>query len=189
MTLLHRACSKSSPECPVTLPNGMVIQPSPVVRWLGVFFDRKLSFRTHINRKVTSASRALQMISRLKTSERGLSSQHLRQLYTSCVTPILDYGAEAWWRRQKVQASKATKRSLQKDSGSVPDVSDCPYGIRGIPTTPRDSTTTYLPKVCLENHDITRAPPNTTEIIHFPTRIHVRHRSTNRHKAGLEQRG
>ena len=41
------------------------------------------------------------MTSRLKTSEWGLSSQHLRQLYTSCVLPILDFGAEAWWRGQK----------------------------------------------------------------------------------------
>ena len=90
-----------TPQCPVTLPNGTIIHPSPVVRWLGVFFDRKLSFKAHVDKKITSATRALQMTSRLKTSEWGLSSQHLRQLYTSCVLPILDFGAEAWWRGQK----------------------------------------------------------------------------------------
>ena len=107
--LIHFHRRRQSPECPVTLPNGTVTQPSPVVRWLGVFFDRKLSFRTHINRKVTFASRALQMISRLNTSERGLSPQHLHQLYTSCVTPILDYRAEAWWRGQKGYFDKLQK--------------------------------------------------------------------------------
>ena len=99
--LIHFHRQRQTPECPVILPNGTVIKPSPVVRWLGVFFDRKLSFRAHVDRKVASASRALQMIGRLKTSEWGLGSQHLRQLYTSCVTPILDYGAEAWGRGQK----------------------------------------------------------------------------------------
>ena len=46
------------------------------------------------------------MTSRLKTSEWELSSQHLRQLYTSCVLPILDFGAEAWWRGQKGYLNK-----------------------------------------------------------------------------------
>ena len=61
-----------------TLSNGTIIHPSPIIRWLGVFFDRKLSFKTHVDKKITSATRALQMTSRLKTSEWGLSSQHLR---------------------------------------------------------------------------------------------------------------
>lgn len=85
---------------PVTLQNGTAIRPSAVVRRLGAFFDRNLSSKIHVDRKVVSASRALQMIGRLKNSERGLSSQH-RQLYTSCVTPILDYGIEPWWGGQR----------------------------------------------------------------------------------------
>ena len=40
------------------------------------------------------------MASRLKTSKWGLSSQHFRLLYTTCVLPILDFGAEAWFRGQ-----------------------------------------------------------------------------------------
>ena len=82
----------------MTLPNGTTIKPSTVVRWLGVYFDRKLSFKAHVDKKIASASKALQMASRLKTSEWGLSSQHFRQLYTTCILPILDYGAEAWFR-------------------------------------------------------------------------------------------
>jgi hypothetical protein len=99
--LIHFHRKRQTPQCSVTLPNGTTIQPSSVVRWLGVFFDRKLSFKAHVDRKIASATRALQMTSRLKTSEWGLSSQHMRQLYTTCVLPILDFGAEAWWRGQK----------------------------------------------------------------------------------------
>jgi ribonuclease HI len=107
--LIHFHRQRHSPQCSVTLPNGTIIKPSPVVRWLGVFFDRKLSFKAHVDKKTASASRALQMTSRLKTSEWGLSSQHLRQLYTSCVLPILDFGAEAWWRGQKGYTNKLQK--------------------------------------------------------------------------------
>ena len=85
----------------LTLPNGTIIKPSTVVRWLGVFLDRKLSFKAHVDKKIASASRALQMASRLKNSEWGLSSQHFHQLYSIFVLRILDYGAEAWFRGQK----------------------------------------------------------------------------------------
>jgi hypothetical protein len=105
------------PQCSVTLPNGTIIKPSTVVRWLGVFFDRKLSFKAHVDKKIASASRALQMTSRLKTSEWGLSSQHLRQLYTSCVLPILDFGAEAWWRGQKGTPTSFRNYRMQPPDG------------------------------------------------------------------------
>ena len=99
--LIHFYRRQHSPLCVVTLPNGTIIQPSTVVHWLAVFFDRKLSYKAHVDRKIDSASRALPMASRLKTSEWDLSSQHFWQLYTTCVLPILDFGAEAWYRGQK----------------------------------------------------------------------------------------
>ena len=79
---------------------------STVVRRLGMFFDRNLSFKVHVDKKIASASRALQMCTTLKTSEWGLSSLHMRQRYTSFVLPILDFRAEAWWRGQKGYADK-----------------------------------------------------------------------------------
>ena len=99
--LVHFHRRRHCPKCTVTLPNGTMIKSSTVVYWLRVFFDRKLSFKAHVDKKIASASRALQMASRLKTSEWGLCSQHFRQLYTTCVLPIRDFGAEAWFRGQK----------------------------------------------------------------------------------------
>ena len=117
--LIHLHRRRHSPQCSVTLPNGTTIMPSTVVRWLGVFIDRKLSFKVHVDKKIASASRALQMYTRLKTSEWGLSSQHMGQLYSRCVLSILDFGAEAWWRGQKGCTNKllqlqntASRRSL-----------------------------------------------------------------------------
>ena len=83
--LIHFHRQRHTPRCSVILPNGTITKPLTVVQWLGVFLDRKLSFKAHVDRKITSASRALQMASRLKTSEWGLSSRHFRQLYTTCI--------------------------------------------------------------------------------------------------------
>ena len=104
--LIHFHRRKKTPNTPITLPNGTVIHPSKVVRWLGVHFDRKLNFKHHVNTKVSAATRALGAMSRLNTSEWGLSSLHMRQLYISCIIPIMDFGSEVWWSGQKVYANQ-----------------------------------------------------------------------------------
>ena len=91
----------NSDETRVNLPNGTTIIPSDVQRWLGMWLDRKLSWKEHVKRKSTSAMRAFMSISRLANSEKGLSHSALRQLYQSCITTVADFGSEVWWNGQK----------------------------------------------------------------------------------------
>src|SRR5690606_29066197 len=60
--LIHFTRSRSTAESDkqvITLPNGTVVKPSQVLRWLDVWLDRKLSFQHHIKTKLGSAERAL----------------------------------------------------------------------------------------------------------------------------------
>ena len=68
------------------------ISPKPLVRWLGVFLDSKLTFKQHIEIQISKAKTAFYLIRRLGNIQRGLSLQALRQLYIACVTTIADYG-------------------------------------------------------------------------------------------------
>ena len=88
----------------VILPNGTCIEPSDVQRWLGFWFDRKLSWKHHIQTRTASAMRVFMALSRLGNTERGLSQSALRQLYQSCMTTVADFGAEVWWNQQKTQS-------------------------------------------------------------------------------------
>jgi hypothetical protein len=51
-------------ETEIRLPHGTVVEPgtrggkSDVVRWIGIFFDRKLTFKYHVTTKVAAATRA-----------------------------------------------------------------------------------------------------------------------------------
>lgn len=65
--------------------------------------DRKLGFKPHIKTKTAATMRAYITIARLTNTEKGLSSEDLRQLYITCVTTVRDCGVEAWWKNQKVQ--------------------------------------------------------------------------------------
>lgn len=89
------------PQTSVTLPNGTIVKPGETVRWLGVWLDRKLSFKDHIKIKVDAASRAMGSLNRLANTESGLTPMAVRQLYNSCITPICDFGSEIWYRDQK----------------------------------------------------------------------------------------
>jgi hypothetical protein len=74
-----------------------LIQPSSCVRWLGFFLDNKLSYKKHVQTKAAAAQKVFQRIKRLGNTQRGLTTQATRQLYTACVTLIADYGIQLWW--------------------------------------------------------------------------------------------
>jgi hypothetical protein len=94
-TTVHKM--DTSEECYVQLPNGIRIKPSGTQRWLGLWFDRKLTWKHHIRSNTSSAMRVLIALSRLGNTERGLCQSALKQLYQSCITTVADFGAEVWF--------------------------------------------------------------------------------------------
>src|SRR5204862_4856119 len=85
------------------------IFPQEIVRWLGVWFDRKLSFKYHVEKRIADASRMFYSISRLANTERDLSFQAMRRLYIACITSIADYGVPVWWKNQQFLLNKFNK--------------------------------------------------------------------------------
>ncbi len=81
----------------------LVVHPKAVVRWLGVLFDSKLSFKQHIQQRVALATAVHHGIRRLASSQHGLGFQALRRLYTSCVASVADYGVPVWWTNRNQQ--------------------------------------------------------------------------------------
>jgi ribonuclease HI len=80
---------------------GITITPKPIIRWLGIWFDSKLSFKAHIEKKINSATAAFYSIQRLGNTQKGLNAKGLRLLYIACVTSISDFGVQLWWKGEK----------------------------------------------------------------------------------------
>ena len=93
----------------LTLPNGSIVAPSKLVRWLGIHFDSKLKFKEHIAIRTSLAKQAFYRLNRLSNISRGLSPWAIRQLYLACVTSVADYGSLLWWDKP----NKAQIRPLQ----------------------------------------------------------------------------
>ncbi|KAK6857470.1 hypothetical protein PG995_006297 [Apiospora arundinis] len=108
----------------ITIQDAEVI-PKPVVRWLGIWFDSGMTFRTHVEKRLTLANGALQRIQRIARQRRGLGLNALRQLYMACVSSVADYGSLLWFGRRSCQSlweqyQKLQNRALATITGAFP---------------------------------------------------------------------
>jgi hypothetical protein len=100
-----RRRNNNNPGITLQLGEGMhEIEPTPVgkaMRWLGVWLDRKLSFKHYVGVLISKAKRIVGGIKALGNTVRGAPPRLLVQAALACVLPVLCYGAEAWWPGQK----------------------------------------------------------------------------------------
>lgn len=90
-----------NPPCRIPIDDGLkIVNPPPpggATRWLGVWFDRKLSFKKHAKVLAARAKRTVAGIKALSNTTRGVRASLLRQATIACVISVLCYAAEAWW--------------------------------------------------------------------------------------------
>ena len=80
---------------------GEVVAPKSLVKWLGIWFDPKLAFKKHVEKRVNLAMATFLGMQRLASTQKGLSFRAMRQLYIACVTTVADYGVPVWYRGNK----------------------------------------------------------------------------------------
>jgi hypothetical protein len=69
----------------------------PYLRWLGVLFDKKLTFKWHAAEAAAKALAVAHALRSLGNTARGVPPHLLRQAVTACVLQRAYYGAETWW--------------------------------------------------------------------------------------------
>lgn len=82
------------------------VDHSDTIKWLGVWFDSKLSFRKHVQTVTTKAHRIATGVQMLANTVRGLHQSRLRLIYNACVRSVMTYASPVWWRGQKTLANK-----------------------------------------------------------------------------------
>jgi hypothetical protein len=73
------------------------LKPKTYWRYLGFFFDRKLTFVEHLRFYTTKALTTVMAMRMLGNASRGLSPRNKRILYRACVLPIATYGHRLWF--------------------------------------------------------------------------------------------
>jgi len=91
----------------------IIIKPKMLIRWLGIWFDSKLSFKDHIEKRINLANAALYRLKRLSNTQKGLDSTANRRLYIACITSISDFGIQLWWNNRAKKTLLLKYQKLQ----------------------------------------------------------------------------
>jgi hypothetical protein len=90
------------------------VEPKDSVRWLGVWFDRKLTFKEYTEKRAAGALRAFHSMRRLSNITRGLIQRAIRQLCIACVDGVAAYGVPVWWNNSqaRIKPFEQTQRAV-----------------------------------------------------------------------------
>jgi len=107
-------------EATVTI-DGTRIQPSTEAKYLGVIFDQKLKFHTHVKRVIAKATKYALAIAGIAKSRWGPKFKYLRRLFTAVAAPRIDYVAIIWHRPKDTQTAPTTSqlRSFSAVQGRI----------------------------------------------------------------------
>ena len=83
----------------------IVTAPAKMVKWLGVTFDTKLTFLSHLKNVSTQVTNAVNSFSMLRNSIRGLHQVYHHHLIQGVILPMMLYVSAAWWNGQKTQTN------------------------------------------------------------------------------------
>jgi ribonuclease HI/endonuclease/exonuclease/phosphatase (EEP) superfamily protein YafD len=98
--LIHFTRSWKDPP-PFASPQVFTVQETDTsLRWLGVFFDRKMTFKHHAATMAAKAQKVATALQSLGKTTRGVPSIHLQRAVKACVLKKAYYAAETWWPGQ-----------------------------------------------------------------------------------------
>lgn len=127
LEMIHLTRQRGPTAPPCTVSDTLTIHPTtqaqeqdspkqPALRWLGVWFDRKLTFKRHIAERAAKARKVALHIRGLARTTCGPPAASLRKAVITCVIPRLLFGAEAWYGGR-------TKPPLIRRQARAPEVS------------------------------------------------------------------
>ena len=92
-----RAHNDSNPELDLSAIGAPTLKPKTYWRYLGFYFDRRLSFKEHVQYYSTKTLLMVKVMRMLGNSSRGFLPLQKHLLYCSCVVPITTYGFKLWF--------------------------------------------------------------------------------------------
>ncbi|KAJ4176432.1 hypothetical protein NW755_14951 [Fusarium falciforme] len=131
---------KGNKDSPPIHHDGTAKYAEEAMRWLGVWLDRKLSFKTHVMKWAVKARKITNLLRSFTSTTRGLGPAAVQKAVRACVEPTLLYAAEAWY------AGRTVQRIIPSQPQDTRTVSTCSESlIRYIDSTVKTSIRAVLP--------------------------------------------
>ncbi|KAM0714649.1 hypothetical protein Q7P37_009947 [Cladosporium fusiforme] len=120
-------------------------------KWLGFWLDPKLSFKTHFEKRMTSAKGAIQAVANLSKRNGGLSIKLMRRVVVAAVSSVALFGAEVCQARAITGLLKSTpiafllKAACLPYSGDILDQRQLHFAVRALSAAQDHPTHQLLP--------------------------------------------
>src|SRR5439155_16267243 len=89
---------------------GTTIKPSTEAKYLGIIFDQKLKFHSHLKYIIDKGTKYALAIMRIAKSKWGPEYKYIRRLFTAVAAPRIDYGAIIWHRPGDTRTAPTTSQ-------------------------------------------------------------------------------
>ena len=102
-------------------------RPEKAMRWLGIWLDSTLTFKTHVEKWTAKAQAVAHHLRGLANTKHGPLPSAMRRAVRACVEPVLLHGAEAWypglssprWSQPTKEGSSGIQQLLRKMNKSL----------------------------------------------------------------------
>lgn len=111
--LLTRRKRKEEKEVNIYLNNKPIAQAN-TLKYLGIIFDNKLTFREHINHITEKCTKLIFALSKSAKLNWGLKHEALKTIYKGGILPLLTYGAPVWTKAMERECYKAKITRVQR---------------------------------------------------------------------------
>jgi hypothetical protein len=110
-------------DCPTVYINNIAISHSNVVKYLGLFLDRRLTWNTHVTKTRQKLKTRFYQLKRLLDSRSRLQLSRKLTLYKTMIKPIWTYGVALWGSAKPSH----TKRIQAIQNRILRTITQCPF--------------------------------------------------------------
>jgi hypothetical protein len=104
--------SRAAPKATIRVGTNDIPFNTAATRWLGVWLDSQLRLKPHHAIRLKEGKKALGRLRRL-TGQMGLAPVHCRKVMAACIQSVAMFGAELWWKGDKVLGTMERGKELQ----------------------------------------------------------------------------
>ena len=137
------------------------------LKWLGITYDQKLNFNSHVESAASKALKAIALTDFLGNSLQGISQEHRCLFYICGIHPILTYSSTVWWKGSRSHVNTLTpiqNRALRLITG----------GFRTTPTNALEVESSVPPINLFLDYLRTRAATRISKLtLNHPIMIHL----------------
>lgn len=119
----HVTFTTKHQQCPAVILNNTILPQTTEVKYLGLHIDKRLTWKTHINKKRKQMDLKLKQMYWIMGKKSNLSLENKILLYKSIIRPIWTYGCQLWGC-----ASRSNVEVIQRfQSKTIRTIADAPW--------------------------------------------------------------